>query len=214
MKLKNAIITGGSCYHQKFFINKNGKYANFFDKRIYLPDLCDTYLDEFDYIVVASRVNPHFLLQNREKIEDYLNHGGHLVVFGEMSKIWLNGVQWRDYAVNFWWWIIPQADLPLYAANPKHPLFKKITPQDAKWHYHGVFYPPKGSENILVNELGESIIYKDNVSFKGNVYITSLDPDFHFGFGFMPKTEYFFDRFMEWVCEDIELHRDTLKVER
>lgn len=209
--LKNAIITGGSCYHQKFFTNKNAKYANFFDERIYLLDLSEAKLDRFDYVAVASRLNYDFLLKNKKKIESYLDNGGNLIVFGEMPKVWLKGVRWRNYPVNFWWWVTPNADLPLYACNPRHKLFEKITPDDAKWHYHGVFYPPIGSEKILVNELNESIIYKDNVSFSGNLYVTSLDPDFHFGFGFMPKTEYFFDQFMAWVEEDILINCDTKK---
>lgn len=48
----------------------------------------------------------------------------------------------------------------------------------------------KNAQNILVNELDESIIYKDT-TFKGNLYVTSLDPEFHLGQGFMPATEYF-----------------------
>ncbi|PAF46478.1 hypothetical protein BKH41_09030 [Helicobacter sp. 12S02232-10] len=205
MKLKNAIITGGSCYHQKFFTNKNAKYANFFSKRIYLPELKNCNLLEFDYILIASRCNQDFLLENKHKLQNYLEKGGNLVLFGEMPKTYIDGIRWRDYPTNFWWWVIPNADLPLYAPNPSHMLFNKISIDDAKWHYHGVFYPNDGCENILVNELGESIIYKDSVSFEGNLYVTSLDPDFHFGFGFMPKTEFFFDKFMEWIHEDILL---------
>ena len=34
--MKKAIITGGSSFHQNFFTNKNGKYKNFFDEKIYL----------------------------------------------------------------------------------------------------------------------------------------------------------------------------------
>ncbi|PAF42381.1 hypothetical protein [Helicobacter sp. 11S02596-1] len=205
MKLKNAIITGGSCFHQKFFTNKNGKYANFFDERIYVLDLKHQDLRGFDYLTIASRCNADILLANKQKLRDYLDGGGNIVAFGEMPKIYIEGVRWRGYPTNFWWWVTPGADLPLYASNPNHPLFEKLTPNEAKWHYHGVFYPPEGSEKILVNELDESIIYKDGVSFKGNLYITSLDPDFHLGFGFMDKTEFFFDKFMEWVQEDIAL---------
>ncbi|PAF48567.1 hypothetical protein BKH46_01305 [Helicobacter sp. 12S02634-8] len=203
MELNNAIITGGSCYHQKFFTNKNNKYANFFNTRIYVPELKNWDLNRFDYVVIASRVNADFLLESTFLFQDYLANGGNLVIFGEMSKPYIQGIRWREYPTNFWWWVFEGSDLPLYAQDPNHPLFQKISPEDAKWHYHGVFYPPEGSENILVNELGESIIYKDNVSFAGSLYVTSLDPDFHFGFGFMPKTEFFFDQFMQWIHEDI-----------
>ena len=113
--------------------------------------------------------------------------------------------------MNFWWWLIDGANMPLYALDVNgekteekttQGLFSKIPVSVAKWHCHGAFYPPQNAQKILINELDERIIYKDT-SFKGNLYITSLDPEFHLGQGFMPTTEPFFDAFMQWVEEDI-----------
>lgn len=201
-RFKNAIITGGASYHHYFFLNKNKKYAHFFDARIYFHDLDSVDLSAFDYIVLASRINASHLMRYKEKFQDFLDSGGHIISFGEITQPYLPNIEWKDYPVNFWWWLIPGADMPLYVGKDGAKLFSKINVDDAKWHCHGAFYPPKNAQIILINELNESIIYKDT-SFKGNLYITSLDPEFHLGQGFMPKTEGFFDNFMEWIHQDM-----------
>ena len=81
-------------------------------------------------------------------------------------------------------------------------LFDNLNVENAKWHYHRVFYLPQKSTKILTDELRESIIYEDEI-LKGNFYVTSLDPDYHLGQGFMLKTEPFFDHFLNWVESDI-----------
>lgn len=209
--LKNAIITGGGSFHAHFFSNKNAKYAHFFSKRFHFLELESIDFSEFDYILLASRLNVRFLEKCKEKFLAYLNNGGHIISFGEIVGDYLPNIIWKDYPVNFWWWLINGADMPLYAldSNGKRQskrtqsgLFSTIDVSVAKWHCHGAFYPPTNATKILVNELDEAIIYKDN-SFNGNLYVTSLDPEFHLGQGFMPTTEPFFDAFMAWVENDI-----------
>lgn len=214
--LKKAFITGGIAFHQKFFKNKNDKYATMFDRRFYAADLKDFRFANYDLVVLASNLNIKFLIPYKEEILEYLNNGGHIVSLGDSSKEYLPNIQWLDYPTNFWWWITPGADMPLYAVESldggktfvkqpertKEGLFSKIDVRVAKWHCHGAFIPPVNSESILVNELDEAIIYKDK-SFKGNLYVMSLDPDYHFGQGFMPTTEPFFDALMSWIEEDI-----------
>ncbi|MBQ9991195.1 MAG: hypothetical protein IJP31_09705 [Lachnospiraceae bacterium] len=218
--LKNAVITGGMAFHQKFFRNKNGKYADFYNKRVYAADMGDFRFADYDYVVLASNLNAKFLLPYKEEILEYLENGGHIVSLGDSMKEYLPNIRWQSYPTNFWWWRMEGADMPLYAVESndggktfvkqpertKEGLFSKIDVRVAKWHCHGAFYPPAESESILVNELDEAIIYKD-LSFKGNLYVMSLDPDYHFGQGFMPTTEPFFDALMEWIEEDIQAGR-------
>ena len=59
-------------------------------------------------------------------------------------------------------------------------------------------------EKILVDEVGRPILYKDDYHFAGTLYVTSLDPDYHIGQGFMPTTVPFMEKFMKWVTNDIE----------
>lgn len=210
--LNNAIITGGGAFHAHFFSNKNAKYANFFKNRYHFLDIASMDFNDFDYIVLASRLNVNYLKAHKQKFLDFLNNGGHIVSFGEIEGDYLPNIIWKDYPVNFWWWLIDGADMPLYAVEldgtkqtkrTKSGLFSTIDVNVAKWHCHGAFYPPKNATKILINELDEAVIYKDN-SFEGNLYITSLDPDFHLGQGFMPTTEPFFDAFMAWIEADIQ----------
>ena len=214
--LKKAIITGGAAFHQKFFKNKDGKYSNMFNKRVYVADMEDFCFEDYDYVVIASGLNIRFLIPHKERIMNYLRNGGHIVSLGDSSDKYLPNIKWMNYPTNFWWWRIEGADMPLYAlettdggktlikqpVNTREGLFSKIKVSVAKWHCHGAFLPPENADSILVNEMDEAIIYKDK-SFPGNLYVMSLDPDYHFGQGFMPTTEPFFDALMSWIEEDI-----------
>lgn len=201
--MRAAILYSGISYQHFFLERDGGKYGGRFEKIIYLPDLKNTDLNQFDYIIVPTRLNQNILMENKEKFADYLQNGGHIIAFGEMPKPWLSAVKWKFYPTNFYWWVNRGADLPLYPASEDHELFRYITVNDAKWHYHGVYLPPSEAEPILVNELGEAIIYVDHASYKGNLYLTTLDPDYHLGQGFIPKTEKFLDGFLKWAESDM-----------
>lgn len=199
--MKKAIIISGSSYSLRFFVNKNKKYKNFFDEIIYLPDLEKYNLANFDLVVISSRLNTDFLSKFSGIFIDYLNNKGNIIYLGEMRVNFLNANSFKLYETNFWWWNIKGANLPLYTTNKRFE--KYLNADDCKWHYHGIFHASDNDIVYLVNELDEAIILKNNHTFSGNLYLTSLDPEYHFGQGFMPKTEYFFDKFMEFVQDDI-----------
>lgn len=199
--MKKAIIISGSSYSLRFFVNKNEKYKNFFDEIIYLPDLEKYNLTNFDLVVISSRLNTDFLSKFSDIFIDYLNNKGNIIYLGEMRVNFLNANSFKFYETNFWWWNIKGANLPLYTTNERFE--KYLNADDCKWHYHGIFHSNDNDIVYLVNELDEAIILKNNHTFSGNLYLISLDPEYHFGQGFMPKTEYFFDKFMEFVQDDI-----------
>ena len=202
--VKKAFITGGSSYHNGFFKNYNKKYQNFFDEVIYAGDLEQKDLGEFDLVVIASRLNTRFLAQNKAKINEYLAKGGNLIFFGEDQNVVLDKVKFNPGEVNFWWWLNKQngADMPLIASNPKARIWRFLKISEAKWHYHGYFETNDNICNLICDELGRPILYRDG-NFKGLVYISALDPEFHIGQGFMPTTEPFFDKFLGFVCDKI-----------
>lgn len=202
--MKKAIITGGSCFHEGLFRAENGKFANIFDDRIYIKDLQFTNLAPYNLVVIASRLYPRFLTSNAEKFQHYLENGGNLVSFGEIMGDYLPNVEFQESEVNFWWWIHKGADLPLYASDPTHKIWNFLEVKECKWHYHGTYTTPKHAEKILVDELGRAIMYKDSYTSKGTLYLTSLDPDYHIGQGFMPTTIPFFEKFMRYVESDIK----------
>ncbi|EOZ2160498.1 hypothetical protein ACQQJ8_000522 [Campylobacter coli] len=201
--MKRAIITGGAFHNQNFFKVNNGKFGDMFQERIYLPELKTTDLMVYDYIVIASRLNVGFLLQNKDKFLEYLKNGGHIVSFGDIKADYLPHIDFKEAQVNFWWWIHKGADLPLYQYDKNNNIWQFLDIKECKWHYHGFYNIKEGCEKIIVDELGRSILYKDAISFKGNMYVTSLDPDYHIGQGFMPVTIPFLEKFMSWIEEDI-----------
>ncbi len=201
--MKKAIVLGGACFNQNLLKAHNAKFLKYFDEHIYLPKLHNKDLNEFDCVFLASRLNIKFLMQNSQKLLDYLEYGGNLVILGGIEDKFLPFMDYKQSEVNFWWWIHQGADLPLYAFDKKHKFWDFVELNQCKWHYHGVFKTSPECERILVNELGENIFYKDDFHFKGSLYATSLDPDFHIGQGFMPITVPFLENFISYIEYDI-----------
>ncbi len=123
------------------------------------------------------------------------------MAFGPQSRPWIPGHHWEFRPTNFWWWLDKDARSGLVQANPGHSLFQAITLEDATWHYHGVFWPPEGSDVLIALEDNGAILYIDKVSTAGTWIVTTLDPDYHFGSYFMPATERFLDGFLPWLAE-------------
>lgn len=202
--MRMALITGGSSFQQGFLKVHGGKFGALFDKVLYLPRLHEESLDEFDCVVIATGLNPDFLMQNSKKIVSYLEQGGNVVAFGSVRPPYIPHISFQPCETNFWWWIHPGADLPLYAHDENHRLWNYLEVRECKWHYHGTFEVDEGCQKILVDEVGRPILYKDDCHFAGTLYVTSLDPDYHIGQGFMPTTVPFMEKFMQWVVSDIE----------
>lgn len=201
--MKKAIVLGGSCFHHNLFRVHGAKFANYFDERIYLPKLHSKDLKEFNCLFLASRLNAKFLNANSQKLLDYLEEGGNMVILGGVEDNFLPHLDYKQAEVNFWWWIHEGADLPLFAFDEKHKFWDFVELKECKWHYHGTFKTSPECERIVVNEIGENILYKDSFHFKGSLYVSSLDPDFHIGQGFMPITVPFFEKYIRYIEHDI-----------
>ncbi len=206
--MKKAIVLGGSCFHQNLLKAHNAKFLSHFDESIYLPKLHSKDLRGLDCIFLASRLNARFLNANSQKLLDYLEEGGNIVILGGVEDQFLPHISYEEREVNFWWWIHEGADLPLYAFDLKHEFWDFVTVRECKWHYHGIFKVDAECERIVVNELGETVLYKDDFHFKGSLYATSLDPDFHIGQGFMPVTVPFFEKYIRYIEHDIKRLED------
>jgi hypothetical protein len=57
---------------------------------------------------------------------------------------------------------------------------------------------------LVVNERQLPILYVDEVTTKGRMVVTSLDPFYHHGSHFMPATTRFLDGFLPWVREHLD----------
>ena len=70
---------------------------------------------------------------------------------------------------------------------------------DMKWHYHGTFKVPEGAKSLVDTPDGRSIIYIDDVSYNGELVITTLDPIFHIGLGFIDQSKPFLHGMAKWL---------------
>ncbi len=196
-------VNPGSYYHLESLEGK--RYAGYFDRLARPEELGDIDLNQFNVVLIpcrtpADRMEPHI-----ERLRAYLDQGGTIVATGESnSELWLPAVKFTPQPTNFWWWLTPGADLGVRVVKPEHSLFGYLTEKDCTYHLHGWFDVPEGAEVLVVNESRQPILYVDEVTTKGRMVITSLDPFYHHGSHFMPATTRFLDGFLPWVREVLD----------
>ena len=192
----------GAYYHIESF--ETPRYAGYFDRLVRPEDLAAERLEDHAVVVIPCRTPADRMDAHRQRLSAYLDNGGTIVATGESeSQLFLPGIVFTPQPTDFWWWLTPGADLGVRIAKPEHPLFARLTQRDITWHLHGWFDVPEGAEVLAVNGEGNPILYVDEVTTRGRMVITSLDPFFHHGSHFMPATTRFLDGFLPWM-------RDTL----
>lgn len=194
---KIAILTNGMSFQNRFF--EMEQYKGFYDDVIHILDLHTTDLSSYDTLIVSDRLSIPHLKKNQGKLIHFLNSGKRLFIFGEVIDNWFPTIDWQDSVVNFSWWVKPEGDLPLTEQNKYHDLYQYVTLKDMKWHYHGTFQPPEGAFSLVDNDEGRSIFYIDQVSFNGELIVTSLDPIFHIGLGFIDQTKPLMAGLTKWL---------------
>lgn len=188
-----AMLYGGSLPEYRT-INEP-KYQKWFAEEIYILDLPETDLGEFDGLLVPEGSHHVKLEESSGQIRGFLEGGGTVILFGDQPVSWLPGLDWE---------FRPAGDSgELTAPNGDHGFFRYLTVEDATWHHHGVFDPPNGAETLLATQDGRAVLYLDKSSTPGTILAASLDPLAHFGGTFMPAAERFLDRFFPWVVEGL-----------
>ncbi|WP_197436314.1 hypothetical protein [Rhodococcus sp. LB1] len=146
---------------------------------------------DVDVLVVADRLRPDLLTRWTDTITDCLGRGATVVVFGENnSGDWLPGVREVSRPTVFWWWRTGE-DHRLRLRSPDHPAWDYFSEHSVIWHYHGVLEPPGRAVSLvdLHTEDGErdgSVLFVDETTTAGRLLVTTMDPVYHHGSGFMP----------------------------
>lgn len=186
--------SSGTYYHIEAL--QGPRYAGWFDL-VTTPEALALDLRPGDCLFVPCRTPPQRMVAERELVAAHLAAGGTVIATGESrSDLWLPAVTFHPCPTNWWWWLEPGADLGVSVSAPDHPLMRDIGTREVTWHLHGHFDPPAGAEVLVRDGEGRAILYLDEVSAKGRMLITSLDPMFHHGSHFMPATTRFLDRFL------------------
>jgi hypothetical protein len=201
-------IYSGSKWQYDLFTSE--KYGPFVSDIIHTCVLPTTALDVLDVVLVPRESNQECLLQAKEKLIQFLEKGGLLISFGEVTIPWLPLCVWENIKPKFRYkdgtTILDKGKLvtePYKMLKPEHPLFKGLEIEDLQWHFHGVFHAPENAEVLLRYEDYGDVIYLDSNNFKGKILATTLDPDVHSGYGVIKKTQKFLDKVFEWAIAEV-----------
>ncbi|MBP1325555.1 hypothetical protein JOF28_000787 [Leucobacter exalbidus] len=170
---------------------------------VYLPDLEPGGLDAFDIVIVADREHPGLLARRAADIWAVAERGGVLVIFGEnAAHEWVPGITWEARPTNFWWWRTGE-DHGMRIRNLDDQVWPYFTKRAMIWHHHGIFQPPVGAIPLVtVEENGVEVgatTYIDRVSTPGEIFMTTMDPVFHHGAGFMPGATQLLCQTLRWA---------------
>jgi hypothetical protein len=188
--------TCGTHYHIRSL--EASRYTGAFDV-ICEPEKLGDVLRPDDLLWVPCRTPARRMIDQKDVVARHLKAGGTVVALGEShSELWLPAVDFTGTATNWWWWLVPNADLGACVTDAAKgaPLMSGIGKKEVTWHLHGWFRPPEGAEVLALDGEGRAILYIDEVSTPGRMIISSLDPMFHHGSHFMPTTTRFLDRFV------------------
>lgn len=193
-----ATIDAGLAYQTRTF--EDPDFASFFAKRIRISDLPKTDLCDLPCLMVPCRTNGARLAPYAAQLTEYIADGGTLVVMGETSpQLFIKDLTYKSEPTNFWWWLEKGSDLGVRIVVPTHPLMMRMRQQDVTWHIHGTleFEAPAKTLVSWMDDRGRdrSILSIQNRG-KGQLIITTLDPIYHHGSGFMPATTAFLHRFL------------------
>ncbi|MCF8569885.1 hypothetical protein L5G32_06355 [Gordonia sp. HY002] len=157
-----------------------------------------------DVLVVADRLRPDLLTPWADEIQSILERGATVLIFGENHVgDWLPAITEHPRPTIFWWWRTGE-DHRLRTRAPDHPAWEFFAERAVIWHYHGVLDAPESAVSLvdLHTEAGErdgSILFIDEQSTPGRFLVTTMDPVYHHGSGFMPGATQMLYSALQWA---------------
>lgn len=132
-----------------------------------------TDLTAYKGLIITNYVDEQFMWEQKAVLENYLNNGGVIFSFAEMSISYLpNAPIWQRSPIT-----IRERDIIL--CEPVHPMFAGIDPYDLNYRRgvkgfftRGYFEQlPKGAEVLVKDQQDAPIIYIDRESTNGTLIV-------------------------------------------
>lgn len=171
---------------------------------IYLPEAKPADLEDLDIVIVADRLHTG----QRSRFEPalravLLDANKSLIVLGENTvENWLPSLSYTFRPTVFWKWRTGE-DNGTRLRLPEDGFWEYFTKRATDWHHHGLLHPPEGSKSLVVmeedgQEIG-TILYVDEVNQPARLLVTTMDPIYHHGSGFMPGASQLLYSIMRWA---------------
>ncbi|WP_433657195.1 hypothetical protein ACQPW1_37325 [Nocardia sp. CA-128927] len=171
---------------------------------VHVRELTTDAVADADVVVVSDRLRPDLLIPRAPALLAGLDRGATVVVFGVNSVgDWLPGVREESRPTVFWWWRTGE-DHRIRLREPGHPAWPLFAERAVIWHYHGVLEPPTGAVSLVdletvTGERDGSLLYIDEISTPGRLLVTTMDPVYHHGSGFMPGATQLLYSALQWA---------------
>ena len=191
---KIAGLYSGVYFQQSFYEN-----PEFESRFAILPvlELPGANLHDFAALWIPRESNQNMLLQNRQKLLQYLQEGGTIICFDEVSQPWLPVGTWTHRPVKL-----------STVCVENHPIVAHLTPSQVRWHSHGAYQAYDNADILIHDDQGGVMLFLDERSFFGKLLAGTLDPDCHAGFG-TEITRPLLRAILEWV-KTIQLEQNKI----
>lgn len=173
---------------------------------IYLPTADPVELDALDVILVGDRLPPvqrkRFESALRDALKDPVKT---VIVLGQNDvEQWLPQISYTFRRPVFWKWRTGE-DTGTRARLKDDPFWEYFTLSALNWHNHGLVHPPEGAKSlVVVEEEGEdvgTVLFVDEVNQPARLLVTTMDPVYHHGSGFMPGATELLYSLLRWASE-------------
>ena len=86
---------------------------------------------------------------------------------------------------------------------PEDPLWEFFTRRAVDWHHHGLLHPPSGARSLVTMEENGTdsgaLLFIDEVNQPARLLVTTMDPVYHHGSGFMPGATQLLYSILRWA---------------
>ncbi|MCQ1957776.1 hypothetical protein NNX39_14875 [Arthrobacter sp. zg-Y826] len=171
---------------------------------VYLPDADPAVLADLDVVIVSDRLHQGQLARFVPAILAALQDPAKTVIVLGENKVeqWLPGVGYSFRPTVFWMWRTGE-DNGTRLRLPEDPMWEFLTPWSVSWHHHGLLHPRPGARSLVVMEEdgveSGSLLYVDEVNQPARLLVTTMDPVYHHGSGFMPGASQLLYSLLRWV---------------